>query len=172
MAITSILLAMQFGLDFEVVEMDFADVDDAIDWLRKNQLGKRNLTENQQVFLAGDLYNRSKRLHGGDRKSEGSSVHDEHLKTEDLVAEEIKVSPETVRRAGQFAQVLEVIREKTGAEIGLENRMIDWPLMRTKNGSIEDPFPQQTIRLSRLCCYAIVISVWDSFQLVITGYYW
>lgn len=60
MAITSILLAMQFGLDFEVVEMDFADVDDAIDWLRKNQLGKRNLTENQQVFLAGDLYNRSR----------------------------------------------------------------------------------------------------------------
>lgn len=80
-------------------------------------------------------------MHGGARKSEGSSVHDEHLKTEDLVAEEIKVSPETVRRAGQFAQVLEVIREKTGAEIGLENRMIDWPLMRTKNGSIEDPFP-------------------------------
>lgn len=105
-------LIQKFGLeDYQIVEMEFEDTDDAIDWLRKNQLGKRNLTENQQAFLIGDLYNRRKRKDGGhgDQKSEGKVCTPNMA---EVVAEEIQVSPRTVKNAGEFAQVLEVIREK------------------------------------------------------------
>jgi len=94
----------------QVLEVIREDDDDAIDWLRKNQLGKRNLTENQQAFLIGDLYNRRKRKDGGhgDQKSEGKVCTPNMA---EVVAEEIQVSPRTVKNAGEFAQVLEVIRE-------------------------------------------------------------
>jgi len=59
----------------------------------------------------GDLYNRRKRKHGRPVKGDELSGQDDHLKTADIVAQEIEVSPKTVRRAGEFAQVLEVIRE-------------------------------------------------------------
>lgn len=70
----------------------------------------RNLTENQQAYLVGDLYNRRKRKDGGhgDQKSEGKVCTPNMA---EVVAEEIQVSPRTVKNAGEFAQVLEVIRE-------------------------------------------------------------
>lgn len=57
----------------------------------------------------GDLYNRRKRKHGRPVKGDELSGQDDHLKTADIVAQEIEVSPKTVRRAGEFAQVLDVI---------------------------------------------------------------
>jgi len=58
----------------------------------------------------GDLYNRRKRKDGGhgDQKSEGKVCTPNMA---EVVAEEIQVSPRTVKNAGEFAQVLEVIRE-------------------------------------------------------------
>jgi ParB-like chromosome segregation protein Spo0J len=117
-------LIQKFGLDdYQVVEMEFEDTYDAIDWLRKNQLGKRNLTENQQAFLVGDLYNRRKRKRGGtgaNQYSEEIRQVDGLAETAEIVAKEIEVSPRTVERAGEFARVLDVIREKAGPEIVVE----------------------------------------------------
>lgn len=108
-------LIQKFGLeDYQIVEMEFEDTDDAIDWLRKNQLGKRNLTENQQAFLIGDLYNRRKRREGRPGKDDKLRQVDGVTETAEAIAQEIEVSPRTVERAGEFAQVLEVIREKAG----------------------------------------------------------
>ncbi len=67
-------------------------------------------------MVVGELYNRRKRKDGGhgDQKSEGKVCTPNMA---EVVAEEIQVSPRTVKNAGEFAQVLEVIREKAGPAI-------------------------------------------------------
>ena len=60
------------GLDFNTVAMSFADREAAMDWMDANQLGRRNITPDQFTLLLGRRYNRAKKSHGGDRKSEES----------------------------------------------------------------------------------------------------
>lgn len=61
---------------------------------------------------AGRRYNRAKKAHGGDRKSEESRDQFEPLKTAEKLATEHGVSPATVKRAGQYAEAVAVV-EKT-----------------------------------------------------------
>ena len=53
-------LATQHGLDFSVVEMEFDDETDAVQWVLRNQLARRNLTDEQRTLLLGRLYNQIK----------------------------------------------------------------------------------------------------------------
>ena len=50
-------------------------------------------------MLLGRRYNRAKKAHGGDRKSEESRDQFEPLKTAEKLAAEHGVSPATVKRA-------------------------------------------------------------------------
>ena len=52
-----------------------------------NQLGRRNLTPDQHTLLLGRRYNRVKKAHGGDRKSESSGQND-HLNTAESIAQQ------------------------------------------------------------------------------------
>ena len=57
-------------------------------------------------MLLGRRYNRAKKAHGGDRKSEESRDQFEPLKTAEKLATEHGVSPATVKRAGQYAEAV------------------------------------------------------------------
>ena len=94
------------GLDFNTVAMSFADREAAMDWMDANQLGRRNITPDQFTLLLGRRYNRAKKAHGGDRKSEESRDQFEPLKTTEKLATEHGVSPATVKRAGQYADAV------------------------------------------------------------------
>ena len=94
------------GLDFNTVAMAFADREAAMDWMDANQLGRRNITPDQFTLLLGRRYNRAKKSHGGDRKSEESRDQFEPLKTAEKLATEHGVSPATVKRAGQYAEAV------------------------------------------------------------------
>jgi ParB family chromosome partitioning protein len=59
--------------------------------------------------LIGRRYNRVKKAHGGDRKSEESSGQNDHLKTAESLASDYGVTERTVRRAGQYADAVETI---------------------------------------------------------------
>lgn len=59
------------------------------------------LGRDQFTLLLGRRYNRAKKAHGGDRKTEESRDQNEPLKTAEKLAVEHGVSPATVKRAGR-----------------------------------------------------------------------
>lgn len=79
----------------------------------RNQLGRRNLTNEQKTYLIGKQYEAQKMSAGGDRKSgEFSSAQNEHLnlnggRMADRIAKDIGVARETVKRSEHFAKGLD-----------------------------------------------------------------
>ena len=58
-------------IEYTILEKEFAGREEAIVWICKNQLGRRNLTPEQRRYLVGKQYEAEKRAHGGSRKMEG-----------------------------------------------------------------------------------------------------
>ena len=77
----------------------------------RNQLGRRNITDEQKTILIGEAYKAQKMTAGGDRRSNGfSSDQNDHLKkynnTSQKIADDFGVGEATVRRAEQFVDSL------------------------------------------------------------------
>jgi len=103
-------IAQDLGLRFDVVEREFGNLEEVLDWIDRNQIARRNLTDAQFAVVIGRIYEREKKAHGGDRKS---SAHFEHLKTAEKIAAEFGVGQATVRRAAEFAKAVDTIQQKT-----------------------------------------------------------
>ena len=104
-------------IPFTVHETEFANRYEAIIWICKNQLGRRNLTPEQKKYLIGKQYEAEKAAHGGDRKSsdaKSSSLNAnliDSTKTCDRIAEENGVSKDTVIRASRYMKGVEIAEE-------------------------------------------------------------
>jgi ParB-like chromosome segregation protein Spo0J len=135
-------VCQKHGLDFPFQQVAFQDDDDVRDWMIRNQLGRRNLSPEQQSYLRGLRYNREKSqgkrtdltLDQNDLKSESQS-------TAAALAKEYNVSEATIKRDGEFASGLEVIgnqNPKLKAEIlkgKLKLKKKDIRLLVTKSKS-------------------------------------
>lgn len=93
--------------------MDFADKWAAIVWMCRNQLGRRNITDEQKTALIGEAYKAQKLTQGNhaERGPDGKylSAHNEHLgnqRTSEVVAKGFGVGRETVKRAEHFVDGL------------------------------------------------------------------
>lgn len=53
-------------IELRIREKNFTDKWAAFDWMYKNQLGRRNLTAEQRIYLIGKLYEARKYSHGGE----------------------------------------------------------------------------------------------------------
>ena len=104
-------ICTRLGIEYDVEEMLFDSRDAVMDWMDANQLGRRNITPDQFTLLLGRRYNRAKKAHGGDRKSEESSGKNYPLKTAQVLADEYGVSEKTVRNAGQYAEAVAVVEK-------------------------------------------------------------
>ena len=97
-------------IKYTILEKEFAGREEAIVWICKNQLGRRNLTPEQRRYLVGKQYGAEKRAHGGSRKMEGEqpSCHGDNLiaqpKTCERIAQENGVNWRSVIRSEKFAQ--------------------------------------------------------------------
>lgn len=103
-------------IPFKVKQMDFPDKWAAIVWMCRNQLGRRNITDEQKTALIGEAYKAQKMTHGGNTQRE----HDESgkfttshqngdlrsTKTKDVIAKQFGVGGSTVERAEQFVDGL------------------------------------------------------------------
>lgn len=104
-------------IEYEVYEKDFADRNDAIAWICKNQLGRRNLTPEQKKYLIGKQYEAEKQALGGDRKSEAaksmyqSETLIERENTGERIARENNVSRISVIRAEKYANAVDLAEE-------------------------------------------------------------
>lgn len=101
-------ICTEFSLPFTVDEVEFADRNEAEQWILKEQLGRRNLDPVVSSELRGRLYNARKGSQGGDRKSKGQNVT---LNAAESVAAETGVDARTVKRDGQFAEAIDKVRE-------------------------------------------------------------
>ena len=100
-------------IEYDVYEMDFENRNEAIAWICKNQLGRRNLTSEQKKYLIGKQYEAEKQAWGGDRKSEESKYQNDTL-TEDTgtrLAKENHVSRISVLRAYGYANAVDLAEE-------------------------------------------------------------
>ncbi len=97
-------------IEYTILEKEFAGREEAIVWICKNQLGRRNLTPEQRRYLVGKQYEAEKLAHGGSRKMEGEqpSCHGDNLvsqpKTCERIAQENGVNWRSVIRSEKFAQ--------------------------------------------------------------------
>lgn len=104
-------------IPFTVHEKEFASRYEAIIWICKNQLGRRNLTPEQKKYLIGKQYEAEKCANGGDRRSPvaKSGAATRHLiggeKTCMKVATENNVGKTFVKDAEHFARGLDAAEE-------------------------------------------------------------
>lgn len=54
-ALNTVTIAQAHGLDFQTTNMDFADDKAAIEWIIRNQFGRRNLPAYERARLALEL---------------------------------------------------------------------------------------------------------------------
>ena len=104
-------------IPFTVHEKEFSSRYEAIIWICKNQLGRRNLTPEQKKYLIGKQYDAEKCSNGGDRKSavakSGCQIGNliPASKTCQKVAKENGVGMRTVFRAEEFAKGVDAAEE-------------------------------------------------------------
>lgn len=103
-------ICTKHNIEFYTIEKDFENKEDAMDWMDKNQLGRRNLTPDQRQIIIGRRYNREKKTpetqNRGNRftvKVEGGQTVPP-LKTADAIAREAGVSDRTVKRYAKSAE--------------------------------------------------------------------
>jgi hypothetical protein len=103
-------VCQKHGLEFPFKQVAFKDDDDVRDWMIRNQLGRRNLSPEQQSYLRGLRYNREKSQgKRTDLTLDQNDLKSESLSTAAALAKEYNVSEATIKRDGEFASGLEVI---------------------------------------------------------------
>ena len=106
-------LAQKHGLQFSTVELEFADESEAVQWVLRNQLARRNLTDEQRTLVLGRYYNTLKLA--PHRPSTENGVKFTPLSGSHATARQLGdtfgVSEKTVRNAGEFAKVVDALAE-------------------------------------------------------------
>jgi hypothetical protein len=100
-------ICQKHDLDFEVHRLSLPSREDAINWIINNQLGRRNLTSEQQSYLRGKRYNLEKKQ--GARTDITFRQNDGKSRTAERLAEEYHVAPATIERDGQFAEAVDTL---------------------------------------------------------------
>ena len=99
-------------IPFKVKQMDFADKWAAIVWMCRNQLGRRNITDEQKTALIGEAYKAQKMTIGAQignenaKKQSDQSGHIVSVRTRKQIADKFSVGEGTVQRAENFVDGL------------------------------------------------------------------
>jgi hypothetical protein len=87
----------------------------SLDWVDRNQLGRRNLTDEQRAFIIHRLYGSVKlaphRPTEEEKKGEKFSPFSGHHATAEAIAHMIGVSYRTVQNAHRFGKVVEALQK-------------------------------------------------------------
>ena len=110
-------------IPYEVLPMEFLDRYAVIVWICRNQLGRRNLTDEQKKFLVGKRYEAEKKqelFHGNqyvgpnseEESGGGTKFQNQNRETtSDKIAQEIGKSEKYVRLAEEYANGVEAADE-------------------------------------------------------------
>jgi len=107
-------LCKQHGLRFHLAEIELPDRDAARAWIIAHQISRRNLSPLAVSYLRGKHYHAAKQSHGGDRQNGQAGGNSCHLRTEQVLADEYKVAPRTIRNDAEFAAAVDCITTHCG----------------------------------------------------------
>ena len=79
-------ICKKHNIPFKIVDKDFECLDEIKIWVIENQLGRRNLTDEQKSYFIGKLYNENKKQ--GQRTDLTSDHFDQKLTANKLAKEE------------------------------------------------------------------------------------
>lgn len=105
-------------IKFEVEEIQLANKYEALAWICKNQLGRRNLSPERKKFLLGKEYESTKLAVGaplGSKHGIRKCGQNDHIFTESRICQRIAsehgVGEKTVRRAEKYSQGIDAAEE-------------------------------------------------------------
>ena len=145
-------IATHYGIPFSIVKKSFEDEDSACVWIIENQIGKRNLTDEQRSFQRGELYKLRKKKEGapeGNRNAEKQLPQNEVVvsgktssETAQQIAKEQNVSKATIERDAAFHTTVTNIANNTGRTV---NDILDLASKTSKQniGRISKMEPEQ-----------------------------
>ena len=108
------------GIPWYHKELILFSREEAIQWIIKNQLGRRNITAEERELLAGQLYTSNKRAQGGTGANQHTKtqIDQNELSAKRLpsstaarLAEELGVSASSIKRAAHFAKGIEAMQD-------------------------------------------------------------
>lgn len=102
------------GIIFDALEKDFDNRYEALAWICKNQLGRRNLTPEQKDYLIGHRYKAEKQVRGGKREAtvQNEPLQDDHI-TRKKIAEESGISASSVMRDEWYADGVDAAEQES-----------------------------------------------------------
>lgn len=126
-------------IQFSTCEKTFADRYEAIAWICKNQLGRRNLTPGQRKYLIGKQYEAEKASHGASDGFRGNQhqglVSSQNgnlpasVKTCERIAGENGISKNSVLRAEAFSKAVDIADE---VEPGIRDEILSGKIKPTE----------------------------------------
>lgn len=113
------------NIKWQTRDMEFADKWAAFDWMYRNQLGRRNLTDEQRTYMIGKMYEARKKHVGntttprnadgtfqlGQNGPNGKDGRQTKDGTAGEIANDLKVGTNTVKRAEKFARGIDVLKQ-------------------------------------------------------------
>lgn len=109
-------IATKHGLTFRTEEKQFAGIEEVKDWMDANQLGRRNLTDDQRRIIIGRRYIREQKQ---GKRNDLTSGQVDHKSTAKKLAAENNISEKTVRRFSQEATMFDEL-QKAEPEVAAE----------------------------------------------------
>ena len=104
---------------WRVRSIEFTDEWAAYDWMYRNQLGRRNLTDEQKTYMIGKMYEARKNTNafkGNQYTTQSGGAQNGHdqpkrrIRQDEVIGEELGIGHNTVRRAEKFAKGIDAIR--------------------------------------------------------------
>lgn len=93
----------KLDIEYKIKAKSFDSEDKALVWMAENQLGRRNLTDQQRAYFLGKRYLDAVGDQGGAQKDRPNVA--------ETLADEVGVTPQTVLKASQFTQVVDRLAE-------------------------------------------------------------
>ena len=144
-------------LTYAVHKLSFANRYEALSWICKNQLGRRNLTPQQKKYLIGQRYEAEKQadaFHGNQHTASDESGADKkcphqnsrHV-TQSRIAKETNTSASYVREAGTFAKGVDAAEE---ALPGIKQEILTGTIKPTASAvaAVAKADPEERLRLA------------------------
>lgn len=109
-------IAQEYKLEYKTIEVDLPDREAAKEWIYANQLGRRNLTEQEASYYRGKIYSARKQPHGGQIPGRGSSQNGNSIRTIVELGDQYGVSKNTIIRDEQFSKAVDKVVDEIGTE--------------------------------------------------------
>jgi len=107
-------IAQEHGLEYKTVEVELPDRDAAKEWILVNQLGRRNLTEQEASYYRGKLYSAKKQQ--GKRTDLTLAQNVLKSDTAEELGKQYGVSHMTIKRDEQFSKAVDKVANEIGEE--------------------------------------------------------